>query len=193
MVPPPTPSTIRTWASTPTAPRVNRSPAATADRRMPLIASLPFRFEELRRVPEQPLGSSVRPNIAIWTGVILGRGEFHARPRVSGSPDRKHVCSTPPRPRPMTSPQPTSITREQARDLGDTSARGWSKAQVDTLLSAFAPDAIFIETPFADPLQGNEAIRKYWSDVPYHQAEITVATGEIYSAGPWFATEISAW
>jgi ketosteroid isomerase-like protein len=89
----------------------------------------------------------------------------------------------------MTSPQPTSITREQARDLVDTFARGWSKAQVDTLLSAFAPDAIFIETPFADPLQGNEAIRKYWSDVPYHQAEITVATGEIYSAGPWFATE----
>jgi ketosteroid isomerase-like protein len=92
-------------------------------------------------------------------------------------------------PKPMTSPQPPSITREQARDLVDTFASGWSKAHVDTILSSFTPDAVFIETPFAEPLQGSEAIRKYWSDVPYHQAEITVTTGEIYSAGPWFATE----
>jgi len=89
----------------------------------------------------------------------------------------------------MTSPQPTSITRDQARELVDSFARGWSKAQVDTILSTFTSDAVFIETPFADPLQGSESIRKYWSDVPYHQAEITVTTGEIFSAGPWFATE----
>src|SRR5206468_1236786 len=88
-----------------------------------------------------------------------------------------------PRPRPMTSPQPTSITRDQARELVDSFARGWSKAQVDTILSTFTSDAVFIETPFADPLQGSESIRKYWSDVPYHQAEIPVPTGEIFSAG----------
>jgi ketosteroid isomerase-like protein len=89
----------------------------------------------------------------------------------------------------MTSPQPSSIPPARFRELVDTFSTGWSKAQVDTIGSVFSADAIFIETPFAEPLRGSEAIRKYWSDVPYHQAEITVSTGEIYAAGPWFATE----
>jgi ketosteroid isomerase-like protein len=91
----------------------------------------------------------------------------------------------------MTSPEPSPppITRELARDLVDTFAEGWSKARVDPIISVFTSDATFIETPFAEPLRGTDAIRKYWSDVPFHQAEIHVTTGEIYSAGPWFATE----
>ena len=87
----------------------------------------------------------------------------------------------------MTSPQPSSIPAARFRELVDTFALGWSKAQVDTIGSLFTPDAVFIETPFAEPLRGSEAILKYWSDVPYHQAEITVTTGEIYAAGTWFA------
>lgn len=78
------------------------------------------------------------------------------------------------------------------RELVDTFARGWSKGQVEVILSTFTPDAVFLETPFAEPLKGSEAIRKYWSDVPYHQSEITVTTGEIYLAGPWFSTEFKA-
>jgi ketosteroid isomerase-like protein len=83
-------------------------------------------------------------------------------------------------------------SRQLIRDLVDTFARGWSKGQVEVILSTLGPDAIFLETPFAEPLKGTEAIRKYWSDVPYHQSEITVTTGEIYLAGPWFSTEFKA-
>lgn len=82
--------------------------------------------------------------------------------------------------------------RSQARELIDSFARGWAKGQIDLILSVFNTDAVFIETPFAEPMRGSEAIRRYWSEVPANQSEITVSTGEIYSAGPWFSTEFKA-
>ena len=30
---------------------------------------------------------------------------------------------------------------------------------------------------------------EYWKDVPANQAEVSFRSGEIYVAGPWFATE----
>jgi ketosteroid isomerase-like protein len=57
------------------------------------------------------------------------------------------------------------------------------------LLSVFAADARFIETPFSEPLVGLEAIRDYWREIPYYQSEISFTSGEIYVAGPWFSTE----
>jgi ketosteroid isomerase-like protein len=84
--------------------------------------------------------------------------------------------------------QPT-LSADHARELLDTFARGWSKAQPDLILRVFDTDATFLETPFAEPLAGSDAIRKYWSDVPYNQSEITVTTGEIFLVGPWFAAE----
>ena len=92
----------------------------------------------------------------------------------------------------MTSAAPAVLTREKARELVDTFARGWAKGQLDLILQVFATDAVFIETPFAEPLSGTEAIRKYWSDVPYHQSEITVSTGEVFLAGPWFSAEFKS-
>jgi ketosteroid isomerase-like protein len=44
--------------------------------------------------------------------------------------------------------------------------------------------------PFDPPLRGREAIREYWKDISLEQAEISFRFGEIYLAGPWFATEI---
>ena len=82
-----------------------------------------------------------------------------------------------------------SSTRALGRTLIDRFAKGWSKADLSQLLAVFSPDAAFIETPFTEPLKGLEAIRLYWRDVPYHQSDITVTTGEIYAAGPWFSTE----
>ena len=84
----------------------------------------------------------------------------------------------------MTSATQVGELRLKARELIDTFAKGWAKGQVDHVLSVFAPEAVFVETPFADPLTGTEAIRRYWSDAPYHQAEISVSTGEIYVAVP---------
>lgn len=83
-------------------------------------------------------------------------------------------------------------TSELGRALIDSFADGWSQAKVDTLMSVFAEDAVFLETPFSAPLRGTAAIRRWWADVPYHQSEITVTTGEIYAVGPWFSTEFKA-
>ena len=74
----------------------------------------------------------------------------------------------------------------------DTFAGAWSKGSIDRIISVFTTEAVFIETPFAEPLTGITAIRRYWADVPYHQSEITVSTGEIYVVGPWFATEFKS-
>jgi ketosteroid isomerase-like protein len=92
----------------------------------------------------------------------------------------------------MITPVGSSETAALARELMDTFASAWSKGQIDKILSVFTIDAVFLETPFADPLSGLDAIRRYWSDVPYHQSEITVTTGEIFVAGPWFATEFKS-
>ncbi len=80
-------------------------------------------------------------------------------------------------------------TRMLGRALIDEFGRGWSRAKVDVILSVFAEDAAFVETPFSEPLKGLEAIRGYWADVPLHQSEHTFTSGEIFSAGPWFSTE----
>jgi ketosteroid isomerase-like protein len=85
----------------------------------------------------------------------------------------------------MTNPTP-------GRALIDRFAEGWSKAAVDSIMSVFAEQAVFIETPFSAPLKGTHDIRRWWADIPYYQSEITVTTGEIYAAGPWFSTEFRA-
>ena len=87
---------------------------------------------------------------------------------------------------------PAESTIQLGRELMDNFARGWSKGQIDLIVSVFSPDAVFVETPFAEPLRGSEALRRYWSEVPANQSEIAVTTGEIFAAGPWFATEFKA-
>jgi hypothetical protein len=86
-------------------------------------------------------------------------------------------------------PEQARATRELGRSLIDTFGRGWARANIDLLTSVFAPDAVFLETPFSDPIRGADAIRRWWLDVPYSQSEITFSSGEIYAAGPWFGTE----
>ncbi|MGE5926837.1 MAG: nuclear transport factor 2 family protein [Gemmatimonadota bacterium] len=80
-------------------------------------------------------------------------------------------------------------TRALGRSLIDTFGQGWSRGNVELLMSVFSPDAVFVETPFSAPLQGAEAIRGYWIETPYYQSEATFTSGEIYAAGPWFSTE----
>lgn len=80
-------------------------------------------------------------------------------------------------------------TRALGRALIDTFGQGWSGAKVDLLLSVYASEAVFIETPFSSPLRGLEEIGRYWRNVPYHQSEVSFRSGEIYAAGPWFSTE----
>jgi ketosteroid isomerase-like protein len=80
-------------------------------------------------------------------------------------------------------------TRELGRSLIDDFGQGWSRGDVDLLMSVFAEEMVFVETPFSEPLRGAESVRRYWLEVPLHQSEVTFSSGEIYGAGPWFSTE----
>ena len=66
---------------------------------------------------------------------------------------------------------------------------GWEKGNADTMAEIFAEDAVFQPGPFEAPVRGREGIRDYWRDVPREQAEISFRAGEVFAAGPWFATE----
>ena len=83
-------------------------------------------------------------------------------------------------------------TRDLGRSLIDTFGQGWSRGNVDLLMSVFVEDVVFVETPFSEPLRGTEAVRRYWLEVPLHQSEVTFSSGEIYAAGPWFSTEFKS-
>lgn len=86
-------------------------------------------------------------------------------------------------------PSSPADSAELARSLIDTFGQGWAHQEAERLLSVFAEDAVFKEGPFAKPLVGIEAIRGYWADISYHQAEGRFSSGEIHRAGPWFAVE----
>lgn len=82
-----------------------------------------------------------------------------------------------------------AATAALGRSLIETFGKGWAKANPELLLTVFAENAVFLETPFGQPRQGLNAIREYWQDVPVHQSEITFTAGEMFVAGPWFSTE----
>jgi len=75
------------------------------------------------------------------------------------------------------------------RELLERFGAGWERGDVDAIAAVFAPDAVFLGTPFAERSTGIDAIRAYWKDVPLNQAEVTFKAGEIHVAGPWFAAE----
>jgi hypothetical protein len=79
--------------------------------------------------------------------------------------------------------------RELARGLADRFATAWSRGRIDNLVELFAEGAVFQETPFSTPIAGREAIRQWASDIPYYQSEAKFTTGEVFTAGPWFACE----
>ncbi len=83
----------------------------------------------------------------------------------------------------------TDATRRLGGQLMESFFEGWSKEKLEPLLSIFHDEGVFLETPHTASLKGLPAIRRYWSDVPLHQSEITATYGEIFAAGPWFSTE----
>ena len=67
--------------------------------------------------------------------------------------------------------------------------QAWQQGKPELLAEVFTDDAVFVPGPFEAPLRGRDAIRLYWRDVPLEQAEIAFRHGEVFLAGPWFATE----
>jgi ketosteroid isomerase-like protein len=90
---------------------------------------------------------------------------------------------------PSAAPEQAPGTRELGRSLIDTFGKGWSKPDLDLLTSVYTADAVFVETPFSEPIRGADEIRRWWRDVPFSQSEIRFSSGEIFAAGPWFSTE----
>jgi ketosteroid isomerase-like protein len=87
----------------------------------------------------------------------------------------------------MTTPpaEPTTVPNALVTRFG----QGWEKGNADMMAEVFTEDAVFLSGPFETPIRGRTAIRDYWRDVPREQAEIAFRYGEIFTVGPWFATE----
>ncbi len=73
--------------------------------------------------------------------------------------------------------------------LIQTFGSGWQDGRADMMAAVFTEDAVFLPDPFGPEVRGRAAIAEYWKDIPLEQAEIEFRHGEIYLAGPWFATE----
>jgi ketosteroid isomerase-like protein len=67
--------------------------------------------------------------------------------------------------------------------------KAWEEGLPDEITELFSGEAVFLASPFDEPLRGKAAIAEYWKDIPVEQAEVSFRYGEIYAAGPWFATE----
>ena len=67
---------------------------------------------------------------------------------------------------------------------------GWESGTPGAIADLFTDDATFLPSPFDPPIKGRAAINEYWKDIPLEQAEVSFRFGEIFVAGPWFATEI---
>jgi ketosteroid isomerase-like protein len=65
----------------------------------------------------------------------------------------------------------------------------WAGGQADAVAEVFGEDGVLLPDPFGAPVRGRTAIAEYWRGIPREQAEISFRFGEIYVAGPWFATE----
>src|SRR5437867_11183457 len=75
------------------------------------------------------------------------------------------------------------------RQLLETFGQGWGAGDVDTILSVFPPDAVFLETPFSEQSVAIDAIRAYCKDIATNQADVTFKTAEFYAARPKLATQ----
>jgi len=65
----------------------------------------------------------------------------------------------------------------------------WEQGLPDGITGVFTEDAVFLASPFDEPIRGKAAIAEYWKDIPVEQAEVCFRFGEIFAAGPWFSTE----
>jgi ketosteroid isomerase-like protein len=87
-----------------------------------------------------------------------------------------------------TEPRTSEPKKQYARLIAEFGL-GWERGDSDRMAGVFLEDGILMADPFSAPLQGRDAIREYWRDIPREQAEISFKIGEIFVAGPWFSVE----
>ena len=70
----------------------------------------------------------------------------------------------------------------------------WEERDPEAVISLFAEDATYLETPFSQPMRGREAIRQYWSRaVVSYQEQIrfgyeVLAITEVSAIAHWWAS-----
>ena len=92
----------------------------------------------------------------------------------------------------IANPDPESATPTAKEVFGELLAEfgaGWEKGDAARMANQFTPNAVFAPGAFDTPVRGSEAIARYWRDIPKTQAEIRFRAGEVFVAGPWFASE----
>ena len=65
----------------------------------------------------------------------------------------------------------------------------WEEGSPEGITELFSEEAVFLSSPFDQPLRGKAEIAEYWKDIPLEQADVSFRFGEIFAAGPWFSTE----
>lgn len=65
------------------------------------------------------------------------------------------------------------MTKDAFKMWLDAYGRAWETRDPDAATDLFTEDALYYETPFADPFAGRKAIYNYWADVPRLQTNIT--------------------
>lgn len=66
---------------------------------------------------------------------------------------------------------------------------GWEQGSAKRIAEVFTEEATFVPDPWGAHVTGRPAIEQYWDNIPLEQSEVAFRFGEIYAAGPWFATE----
>ncbi len=79
--------------------------------------------------------------------------------------------------------------RAKYASLIERFGKGWETLSAKLMAEVFTEDAVFVPDPWEAPVNTRAGIEQYWGDIPYEQSEISFRFGEVYMAGPWFATE----
>ena len=83
-----------------------------------------------------------------------------------------------------------TLSHGDAQDLLASFKRGWERRAPDEIVELFDVNAEYRPDPFADSLQGLNAIRALWNDVAATQAHVEFDAERIWVSG---ATVLASW
>ncbi|HEV3484308.1 MAG TPA: nuclear transport factor 2 family protein [Vicinamibacterales bacterium] len=83
-----------------------------------------------------------------------------------------------------------TLTHGDAQDLLAAFKQGWERRAPDLIVELFERDAEYRPQPFAEPLQGVNAIRALWNDLASTQANVEFDAERIWVSG---ATVLASW
>ena len=84
----------------------------------------------------------------------------------------------------------STLSHGDAQDLLATFKRAWERRAPDEIVELFDANAEYRAEPFADPLQGLNAIRALWNDIAATQAHVEFDAERIWVSG---GTVLASW